>query len=119
MQTYKELVVWQKGVSLVTVLYKLTEQFPKSEIFGLTSQIRRAAVSIPANIAEGYGRAHRAEYVQFLRIAFGSGAELETHLLVASNLGFANKDDIQKANEHLAEVMRMLSKLISSLNPKR
>ena len=77
MQSYKELIVWQKSIRLVTAIYKLSGKFPKSEIFGLTSQMRRAAVSIPANISEGYARKHRAEYIQLLRISFGSGAELE------------------------------------------
>ena len=79
MKSYKELIVWQKGIQLVTTMYAVTSSFPKTEQFGLTSQIRRASISIPANIAEGYTRGHRAEYVQFLRIAFSSGAELETH----------------------------------------
>jgi len=88
------------------------------EIFGLTSQMRRAAVSIPANLAEGYARKHRAEYIQFVRIAFGSGAELETHLLIAKNLGFVNQKDTTEAEAHLDEVMRMLNKLLSSLMAK-
>lgn len=118
MQSYKDLIVWQKGILLVSEIYKLTEKFPKSEMFGLTSQIRRAAVSIPANIAEGYARKHRAEYIQFIRIAFGSGAELETHILIAQNLGFISKRDSGDADAILNEVMRMLNKLLSSLDPK-
>jgi four helix bundle protein len=115
MQSYKELIVWQKSVALVTKIYRATEAFPSTECFGLTSQMRRAAVSIPANIAEGYARKHRAEYLQLLRIAFGSGAELETHLIIAANLGFLKKTDIIETNELLGEVMRMLNKLISTL----
>ncbi len=118
MQTYKDLIVWQKSITLVTDLYKLTEKFPKTEIFGLISQIRRAAVSIPANIAEGYARKHKAEYIQFLRIAFASGAELETHLLIARNLNFVKDTNLCKADETLNEVMRMLNKLISTLITK-
>lgn len=109
MQSYKDLIVWQKSIILVSELYNVTEKFPKSEIFGLTNQIRRAAVSIPANIAEGYARKHNKEYVQFLRIAYGSGAELETHLIIAKNLHFVKDSTALKACEVLDEVMRMLN----------
>ena len=118
MQSYKDLIVWQKSIQLVTELYRVTEKFPKTEIFGLTSQIRRASVSIPANIAEGYARKHKKEYIQFLRIAFGSGAELETFLVISKNLGFIKDDSIIKVNELLDEVMRMLNKLVSTLVAK-
>ncbi len=118
MQSYKDLIVWQKGVELVSEIYKVSEQFPKSEQFGLTSQMRRAAVSIPANLAEGYARKHRAEYTQFVRIAFGSGAELETHLLIAKNLGFIKNGQDAQINKLLDEVMRMLNKMLSSLVAK-
>jgi len=115
MQSYKDLIVWQKGIQLVTLIYKVTEKFPKSELFGLISQIRRAAVSIPANLAEGYTRKHRAEYAQFVRIAFGSGAELETHLFIAQKLGYLNQKEVSEVTILLDEVMRMLNKLSSSL----
>lgn len=105
MQSYKELIVWQKSIELVTELYNVTEKLPKAEIFGLTSQIRRAAVLIPSNIAEGYARKHRPEYVQFLRVAFGSGAELETHLVIIKNLNFVKDDDITKVSKLLDETM--------------
>ena len=118
MQSYKELVVWQRGIQLVTEIYRLTEKFPRTEVFGLTSQIRRAAVSIPANIAEGYARKHRAEYLQFLRIAFASGAELETHLIIVQNLKLASVSECVKVNNLLEETMRMLNKLISTLAAK-
>lgn len=118
MQTYKDLVVWQKGTELVSEIYKLTKKFPKDELFGLTSQMRRAAVSIPANLAEGYARKHRAEYTQFVRVAFGSGAELETHLLLARNLGFVSNSETATADALLNEVMRMLNRLSSSLVAK-
>ena len=117
-QSYKDLIVWQKGIRLVSEIYRLTEKFPKSEMFGLMSQIRRAAVSIPANLAEGYARKHRAEYAQFVKIAFGSGAELETHLLIAQNIGFLKKEEATEAEALLNEVMRMLNKLSSSLLAK-
>ena len=118
MQSYKDLIVWQKGIRVVSEVYRLTEKFPKNEMFGLTSQMRRAAVSIPANLAEGYARKHRQEYTQFVRIAFGSGAELETHLLIARNLGFVNQKDVAEVEALLDEVMRMLNKLSASLGTK-
>src|SRR3989338_11366185 len=88
MNSYKDLIVWQKSIELVIGIYKMTDKFPKSELYGLTSQIRRAAVSISSNIAEGYTRKHRLEYIQFLRIAFGSG-ELETQIIIAKKLNFS------------------------------
>lgn len=100
------------------VAYQLTQPFPKSEMFGLSSQIRRSAVSIPTNIAEGYARKHRAEYTQFVRIAYGSGAELETLLDIVDDLEFAKRVDISEARTRLDEVMRMLNKMISSLVAK-
>ncbi|GAJ04402.1 unnamed protein product, partial [marine sediment metagenome] len=80
-------------MELVVEIYKLTDKFPRSELYGLTSQKRRAAVSIPSNIAEGYVRKHRQEYIQFLRIAFGSGGELETQVIIAKRLKFASTKD--------------------------
>jgi four helix bundle protein len=118
MKSYRDLVVWQKGVKLVTEIYKITAKFPKSEIFGLTSQMRRAAASIPANLAEGYARRHRTENLQFVKISFGSGAELETFLLIAQNLGYVSKADVKEAEALLDEVMRMLNKLGESLAAK-
>ncbi len=119
MESYRELIVWQKSRRFVANIYRLTDKFPKSEMFGLTSQMRRAAVSIPANIAEGYSRKHRAEYVQFLRIAYGSGAELETYCGLKSDLGYVTKEKSAEFEELLAEIMRMLNKLISSLAIKQ
>lgn len=115
MNSYKELIVWQKSIELVTEIYKLTEKFPKSELYGLTSQIRRASVSIPSNIAEGYTRKHRQEYIQFLRIAFGSGGELETQIIIAKNLNYASQKDFEEIEKLLDEIMKMLNKLISTL----
>ena len=118
MQTYRELRVWQKSIALVKSVYKLTKTFPKAEMFGLSSQMRRAAVSIPANIAEGYVRKYRPEYLQFLRIAFGSGAELETFAILTKELGLANEKEVELFQDQLNEVMRMLNGLISSLVAK-
>ena len=119
LNSYKELTVWQKSIDLVIEIYKLTEKFPKEELFGLTSQIKRSAVSIPSNIAEGYSRKHRQEYIQFMRIAFGSGTELETQLLIAKKLNFGEKGNLQKSEELLEEVLKMLNKMISSLTPPK
>lgn len=118
MQSYRELIVWQKGIELVTEVYRVTSKFPKEEIYGITSQMRRAAVSIPSNIAEGYARKHSKEYIQFVRVAFGSGAELETQLEIAKNLKLISADDFQSAEKLLTEVMKMLNKFISSLMSK-
>ena len=115
MKSYKELIVWQKSVEFCTFIYKITETFSKFELYGLTSQIRRFAVSIPSNIAEGHSRGHKG-YIQFLKIAFGSGAELETQLRIALQIKFLNTDNFEELNSKLEEIMKMLNKLISSLN---
>jgi four helix bundle protein len=107
--------VWQKSIKLVTEIYKLTENFPKSEIYGLTNQMRRSAVSIPSNIAEGFTRKHRQEYLQFLRISFASGGELETQIIIAKNLEFTPADNLVLPEQLLEEIMKMLNKLISTL----
>ena len=117
--SYKELLIWQRGIELVRELYILTDSFPKTEVYGLTSQMRRAAISIPSNIAEGYtrghSRQHHQDFIHFLRIAFASGAELETQLIVARELGFASPKKCEVAEKLLDETMRMLNKFISSL----
>ena len=99
-------------------IYLITNNFPKSELYGLTSQIRRCCISIPSNIAEGHLRGHRTEYRQFLYVAYGSGAELETQLLIAFRIGYLSEVDFEKINSLLEEIMKMLNKLISTLNPK-
>ncbi len=116
--SYKDLIVWQKSMDLVTLIYKITDKFPKTEIYGLTSQMRRCAVSIPSNIAEGSARKTRRDYGQFLHIAYGSGAELETQAEIAKRLGFNNSLDYNKINQLLIEVMKMLNTLIGKLEPK-
>jgi len=118
MKTYQDLTVWQKSIELVLAIYELTDNFPKEEIFGLTSQIRRATVSIPSNIAEGKMRGGDVEFKRFLLIAFASGAELETQLLISKKLPKTNKSDYNKIDPLLNEVMKMLNKLISTLEPK-
>lgn len=116
LSSYKELIVWQKSFELSKEIYQATTKFPKSEIYGLTSQMRRCAVSIPSNIAEGYTRGHRQEYIQFLRTAFASGAELETQLLLARDLKFISLEEFRNLDGLLTEVMKMLNKLISTLS---
>lgn len=103
---------------LCEFIYRVTVSFPKSETYGLTSQIRRCCVAIASNIAEGYLRGHRAEYIQFLRIAYSSGAELETQLLIALRIGYLKKEEFEKVNPLLEEVLKMLNKLLSVLSPK-
>ena len=117
MKTYKDLIVWQKSIELVMEIYKLTNEFPKEESFGITSQIRRATVSIPSNIAEGKMRGGDIEFKRFLFIAFASGAELETQLIIAKKLPKTAKLDYNKVDSLLEEVMKMLNKLISQLEP--
>lgn len=115
--TYKDLIVWQKAIELVSEIYALTKYLPKEELFGLVSQMRRAAVSIPSNIAEGKLRGHEKECRQFFLIAFGSGGELETQLEIVKRLYGSVKVNIEKTNFLLNEIMRMLNKLISDLTP--
>ncbi|WP_433627271.1 four helix bundle protein [Chryseobacterium cucumeris] len=115
MANFKELLVWQRSIDFVTEIYRTTEAFPKDEIYGLTSQIRRAAVSIPSNIAEGNSRRSKPDYVQFLKISRGSCAEVETQLIISKNLKFLNENEHLKLNEKIIEISKMLNGLINSL----
>jgi four helix bundle protein len=112
--SYKDLTIWRKGIDLVISIYDLTKGFPKDEIFGLTSQIKRAAVSLPTNIAEGRFRGTRKDFIHFLQIAYSSGAELETELLIAEKLGFGNTIKLQNARM-LLEEMKMLNTMLRKL----
>lgn len=114
-QSYRDLLVWQKAMDLVAECYRLSEFFPKTETYGLASQLRRAAVSIPANIAEGHGREHLGDYLHHLSIANGSLMEVETHLLLAEKLSFLTKQQTETILSATAEVSRMLSGLTRSL----
>jgi len=114
-KNYKELIVWQKSIWLATLVFEITKKFPKSELYGIVSQIRRAAFSIPSNIAEGYCRGSRNEYKQFLQIAYGSAAELETQLTISLKTGMLTNKDFQKLNSLLIEILKMLNKMIGSL----
>ena len=114
---YQDLLVWQKAIDLVVEAYRATAVFPKSETYGLVSQIRRAATSIPANIAEGYGRGSRKEYVQFLVIAQGSLKEVETHFIVAERLSYLTPAQPKRLLSQTDEIGRMLGSLIRKLKP--
>lgn len=116
-KTYRDLIVWQKSMDIVVNIYKLTNNFPKSEIYGLTSQMRRCAVSIPSNIAEGRGRGKgsKKDYRHFLIISYSSGKELETQIEIAKRLQFNKNSDFIKVDNLLNEVMRMLNKMLSKL----
>ncbi|KKW33310.1 MAG: S23 ribosomal protein [Candidatus Uhrbacteria bacterium GW2011_GWA2_53_10] len=119
--TYKDLIVWQKAMEMVTAVYLLTEKFPAEELYGLTSQMRRSAVSVPSNIAEGKLRGSAKEFRQFLLIAYGSAGELETQIELARRLPKTDKLDYTSATNLLEEVMKMLNTLIkqsSTLTPK-
>lgn len=118
MQDYKKLNVWKKAHALTIAIYKATSGFPKSEIYGLTSQIRRACISIPANIAEGCGRGGGAELGQFCQIAQGSASELEYHLLLANQLHFLNTQEYDNLNNQLTVIRRMLTNFINKLRTK-
>jgi four helix bundle protein len=116
MQSYKDLIVWQKSYQLCLDIYSASKLFPKEELFGITSQIRRASLSIPSNIAEGSTRGSKKEYVQFLRIAFASGAEVETQLMLCKDLGLIKEKDYITISSLLTEVMKMLNTLIQKLS---
>lgn len=113
---YKELLVWQKAMDLAEEIYKLTASIPKTESIGIISQLRRAAVSIPSNIAEGQMRQTTKEYINFLCIARGSNAEVETQLLLCSRIGYLSEEKIEKALSLTTEIVKMLNALISKLN---
>jgi len=116
MKSHKDLDVWKKSIDLVAQIYELSKCFPKEEVFGLQGQIRRAAVSIPANISEGASRNTKKEYIQFLYIALGSASEVETHLIVSRKIGFISAIDEALAN--IENIKKMLNGLISFLRKK-
>jgi len=117
LRSYQELIGWKKGIELVTDVYRLTQKFPKQEIYGLTSQIRRAAVSIPSNIAEGQGRMSRGEFKQFLGHARGSVFELESQILIARNLAYLTMEEGEFLLGRVTELGRILNGLLNSLDP--
>src|SRR5271169_235715 len=115
MKNFKELEVWQKSRKLAVSLYRATESFPSAERFGLTSQIRRSANSVPANIAEGWRRGSTKEYIQFLTIARGSLMELETHMIIASDLTYLKLDQLENVQQQIESIGQMLNRLIQVL----
>ena len=115
MKSYRDLIVWQKSMVLVTMIYKLTVKLPDDEKFGLISQIKRSAISVPSNIAEGYGRNYRKDYSRFLQIARGSLYESQTLLEIAVNLSFIAAEDLKEIQELSIEVEKMLNSLIKKL----
>jgi len=115
LQTYRDLTVWQKAMDLVTEIYSLTKTFPDDERFGLTSQLRRSVVSIPSNIAEGYVRDHRGDYLRFLSIANGSLKEAETQVILANRLEYITREQSRQVWELMQVVGKLLNGLIRSL----
>lgn len=118
MKTHKDLDVWKKSIDFVVRIYKVTDRFPKNEIYGITSQIRRASVSIPSNIAEGAGRAYDKEFKQFLNIALGSISEVDTQLLIAYKLNYHEKDEYPKLENDLTDIRKMVLGLRKYINEK-
>lgn len=112
---YKDLKVWQKGIEIVDKIYSMTNTFPESELYGLSSQMRRAAVSIPSNIAEGFVRHHSKEYKQFLYVALGSCAELDTQIIVSSRREYITIAQLEELSEDINHETRMLVSLINKL----
>ena len=117
-QSFKDLIVWQRAIALTIDIYKLTAKFPEAEKFGLTSQMRRASVSIASNISEGYGRSTKGEYIQFVGHARGSCSELETQIVIAKALGIGAPTNLDSAEGLCNDVGRLLGALMKSLRPK-
>ena len=117
-QDFHDLTVWQRAIDLTVCIYKLTQRFPKEETYGLTSQLRRASVSVASNIAEGRGRLNPAEFRQFLGIALGSAFEIQTQLLVARKLDMGNEKAINEAMALCDEISKMLTAFIQKLSSK-
>ena len=119
MKTYRDLIVWQKSMDLVILVYNATNQFPKEEVYNLTSQIRRSAVSVPSNIAEGYGRNSSGDYVRFLQISSGSLYELQTQLEISFRMKYFSQEKFRELNSLSIEIEKMLSSLISKIKNSR
>jgi len=118
LRSYRDLLVWQKALDLTILIYRLSEGFPRTEIYGLTSQVRRASVSVPSNITEGYGRGSRKEYLQFLSVAQGSLKEMETQTILAQRLNYATAAQADRVLAESEVVGKMLGGLIRSLRPQ-
>ena len=118
METHKDLRVWQQSIEMVTSIYLMTKAFPKDELFGLVSQMRRAAVSVPSNIAEGYARGTDREKLHFLRISSGSMSEIETQLMLSLNLGYVSQEAFDELSKITTSLWKQLNALISSLKKR-
>jgi len=118
LRNYKDLNVWQKAYNFCLDVYRVTKKFPKEENFCMVSQMRRAAISVPSNIAEGYGRKTTKEYIQFLYIAYGSLCELETQILLSGDLEYLESEQLLEFQSGLGDIERMLKSLIRSLEKK-
>ena len=114
-RNYRDLVAWQKSIDLVEEVYAITRTFPKEELYGLTSQVRRAAISIPSNIAEGEGRTSKKEFIQFLSIAYGSLREVETQVLISNRLKYIDKKQCNKIIDSCSEIGKIINGLRKSL----
>lgn len=114
-KTFKDLKMWQRGIEIVKDIYALTKKIPKEELYGLTSQMRRSSISIPSNIAEGFKRSHNKEYKQFLHIALGSLAELETQLIIAKELGYIKDNELNYIAEKIDHVVKMATSYANKL----
>jgi len=114
--SYKDLLIWQKGIQLVKEIYLICKDLPKNEVFGLQSQMKRAAISIPSNIAEGYGRNYTQNYIQFIKIARGSLLELETQIIISKELNLISEDTFDKIINLITEENKMLNAFIKSIS---
>jgi four helix bundle protein len=118
MSNFRNLLIWQKSMSLTTKIYNSTKNFPKEEIFGLTSQIRRSSISIPSNIAEGFGRDSNKEYLRFLNISIGSLFEMQTQLEIAKNIQYLNDEEFNNLYDDSREIERMLVSFVSKIKER-
>jgi four helix bundle protein len=118
MSNFRKLIIWQKAMNLVTKTYNSIKEFPKEEIFGLTSQIRRCSISIPSNIAEGHGRESNKEYLRFLNISIGSLFELQTQLEIAKNIEYLTEEDFNNLYDDSREIERMLVSFINKIKER-
>ena len=119
LKSYRDLIAWQKSMDLVQTVYESVRAFPKEEIYGLTSQLKRAVVSVPSNIAEGQGRKSTREFLHHLSISYGSLTEVETQILIAARLGYLNPEEADRIAEQTAEVGRVINGLSNALNNKQ
>lgn len=117
-KSYRELLIWQKSILVVTNIYKLTRDFPKEELFGITSQMRRCAISIPSNIVEGFGRNSQGDFKRFLNISLGSIYELQTQIEISQNLEYLNTENYKYLMESCVELEKMMNSLVSKIKAK-